>query len=297
MKKFFARCFHVLHYHHKLNWIPDKLFIQLQYYSRFGKFPDLKNPKTYNEKLQWIKLHDRKPEYTPLVDKLLVKDYIAEKLGSDHVIPTIQSWDSPEEIDFDSLPEKFVLKCNHNSGGVIVCRDKSKLDRKKTVEKLSRYLKEDFYFRCREWPYRNVKRKVFAETYMEDEATSELRDYKFFVFSGKVKALCVVCDRTNPETGTKLDYFDENYQHLPLAQLYQNADTPPEKPACFDEMKRLAEMLGQGYAHIRVDFYVVNGNIYFGELTFFSGGGLQPFEPPHWDEIFGSWLELPEKTV
>ena len=296
MKKFLIRCFNALLYRGKLKWLPDKPFICLLYLTRMGQFPNLRNPKTYNEKLQWLKLHDRNPAYVPMVDKLKAKELVAQKIGSEYIIPTIRIWDSPQEICFDELPNQFVLKCNHNSGGVVVCRNKSELDQAKALAKLSRAFRENFFYRGREWPYKNIEKKVFAEVYMEDKATSELRDYKFFVFDGKVKALFVACGRIKSIKELRFDFFDENYQHLEVQRHYPKAAVPPQKPVNFEEMKRLAETLGKDLPHVRIDFYEVDGKVYFGEYTFFSGSGIVPFEPECWDEIFGSWLKLPKQT-
>lgn len=294
MKQFLIRYFNALLYRGKLNWIPDKAFICLLYLTRMGRFPNLHNPKTYNEKLQWLKLYDRNPAYVPMVDKLKAKELVAQKIGSEYIIPTIRIWDSPQDICFDELPDQFVLKCNHNSGGLVVCRNKNELDQAKAIAKLSRAFRENFFYRCREWPYKNIDKKVFAEVYMEDELTSELRDYKFFVFDGKVKAMYVACERLKPGEEVKFDFFDEAYRHLELRQKHPMAAVPPQKPANFEQMKQLAETLGEGLSHVRIDFYEVNGKIYFGEYTFFHRGGIVPFEPECWDETFGSWLKLPK---
>ena len=277
--------------------LSDEMFLKLKFYSCLGIKLDLNNPKTFNAKLQWLKLYNRKPEYTMMVDKYLVRDYIAKKIGEEYLIPLLGAWDNPNEIDFDSLPERFVLKCNHNSGrGMYICKDKSKMDIKKVKAELVEGLKQDYFLQSREWPYKNVPRKIIAEEYMEDAETSELRDYKFFTFDGKVRALFIATDRQNANEETKFDFFDENYNHLPITNGHPNAKILPKKPINFEKMKELAEKLSENTPHLRVDFYEVDGKIYFGELTFFQNSGLVPFEPEEWDLKFGNWIQLPEKT-
>ena len=228
-----------------------------------------------------------------MVDKYLVREYISEKIGEEYLIPLIGVWDSPDEVDFDKLPERFVLKCNHNSGlGMYICKNKSKMDVQKVRDELRKGLKQDYYLTSREWPYKDVPRKIIAEKYMEDPETSELRDYKFFCFDGKVKALFIATERQNPNEETKFDFFDENYTHLPIKNGHPNAKILPQKPKNFEKMKELAEVLSQRLPHIRVDFYEVGGKIYFGELTFFQNSGLVPMEPEEWDYKFGEWINL-----
>lgn len=273
--------------------IPDKAYLKLKYRASMGKKLNLKEPKTYNEKLQWLKLYDRKPEYTTIVDKHDVKPYVAERIGQEYIIPTLGVWDRVEDIDFDALPNQFVLKCTHDSGGLVICKDKAKLDVEKAKQKLNKSLKKDFYYVGREWPYKNVKRRIIAETYMEDATTGDLRDYKFFCFDGVTKAV-----RVDTERGTgdvKMDFFDREKNHLPFERNHRNADVMPEIPENFEDMVAIADKLSEGYPHLRVDLYSVNGKIYFGELTFFAANGMAPFDPEEWDVIFGEWLTLPKK--
>jgi hypothetical protein len=276
--------------------LSDKKFLKLEYYACVGKKLNLDNPQTYNEKLQWLKLYDRKPEYTEMVDKYSAKKYVADRIGEEYIIPTLGAWDSFDEIDFNSLPEQFVLKCTHDSGGLVICKDKSTFDIQKAKEKIEKSLKRDYFYVHREWPYKNVKKQIIAEKYMEDTETAELRDYKFFTFDGKVKALFIATDRQNEKEETKFDFFDENYNHLDIRNGHPNANEIPHKPLNFELMKELAEKLSKGIPHLRVDFYEVNGKVYFGELTFSHWSGLVPFEPDEWDRTFGSWIELPEKN-
>lgn len=257
-----------------------------------GKRLNLKNPQTFNEKLQWLKLYDRNPEYTKMVDKYEVRKYISDKIGEEYLIPLLGVWDSFDEIDFDKLPDQFVLKCTHDSGGLVICRDKSKLDINKARKTINKCLKKNFYKFTREWPYKNVKPRIIAEKFMVDESGTELKDYKFFCFDGTVKALFIATDRPYD---TKFDFFDSDFNHLDIRHGHPNSNRELSKPKGFDEMIKLSQILSKGMAHVRVDLYDINGKIYFGELTFFHHGGLVPFDPPKWDEIFGEWLTLPEK--
>lgn len=271
--------------------IPDKAYLKLKFRASMDRKLNLKNPKTYNEKLQWLKLYDRKPEYTKIVDKYDVKAYVAEKIGPEYIIPTLGVWDRVEDIDFDALPDQFVLKCTHDSGGLVICKDKSKLDVEKAKRKLDKALHREFYYLGREWPYKAVKPRILAETYMEDAKTKELSDYKFFCFHGEAKAV-----RVDTERGTgdvKMDFFDKDRNHMPFYRNHRNADVMPELPENYPEMLALAEKLSEGFYHMRVDLYSVNGKIYFGEMTFFSANGMAPFYPDEWDIIFGEWIKLP----
>lgn len=272
--------------------IPDRFYIEWIFYRRMGYKLNLKNPKTYSEKLQWIKLYDRNPLYTKLVDKYSAKDYIASRVGDKYVVPNLGVWNSFEDIDFSKLPQSFVLKTTHDSGGVVICKNKSCFDVDKARRLLNDSLNHDYYLKGREWPYKNVPRRIIAEEYLEDEKTKELRDYKFFCFNGQVKALFVATDRQNrPEPC--FDFFDENYNHLDIVNGHPLADSIPAKPESFEEMKEVAARLSEGFPEIRVDFYEVNGKPYIGELTFFHHGGWMKFEPETWDETFGEWIKLP----
>ena len=274
--------------------VPDKLYLRIKYYLRMGKVLNLKHPHTYNEKIQWLKLYGRTPINKIMSDKYLVKQYITEKLGEGYVIPLLGVWDSPNEIDFDSLPNKFVLKCNHNSGGgMCICTDKTKINIEKVKEELKKGLKEDYYLRSREKAYKGIPRKIIAEAFMEDSATKDLRDYKFFCFNGEPKVLFVATGRELGEHEVKFDFFDMDYKHLPITNGHPNSNPYPEKPKSFNEMKRLAAQLSEGIPHVRVDFYEVDGKVYFGEFTFSHWSGMTPFEPEEWDTIFGDWIKLP----
>lgn len=269
----------------------DELYLKIVYWLSMGKRLNLKNPKTFNEKLQWLKLYNRKPEYTIMVDKVKAKEYVAKIIGEEHIIPTLGVWDDPDEIDFDKLPNQFVLKCNHNSGmGMCICRDKSKLDIEKVKRELRKGLRQDYYMTNREWPYKNVPRKIMAEKFMQDDSGNDLTDYKFFCFNGEPFMMYVSHD--NAEHATT-DFFDMDYQRLPIRMKDPNSDNPPAKPKEFDEMKGYARQLSKNVPFLRVDFYVINHVVYFGELTFFHNSGLTAIHPKKWEYKLGDLLKFP----
>lgn len=275
------------------NLIPDKLYLAIKFRKHFGYWMSFRNPRTFNEKLQWLKLYDRRPEYTTMVDKYAVKKYVADILGEDYVIPTYGVWERGEDIEWDKLPSRFVLKCSHDSGGLIIVKDKTELDIDSAVKILNGCLKRNYYTCGREWPYKNVPHRIIAEKYMEDES-GELRDYKFFCFDGQVKALFIATER---QTGNvKFDFFDAEFNHLDFVQEHPMSGKILPKPDNFEEMKTIASRLSQGIPHVRVDLYSIKSKIYFGEMTFCHHGGSIPFHPVEWDYIFGSWINLPSKT-
>lgn len=268
----------------------DETFIKWEYFSGMRKFPDLKSPKTYNEKLQWLKLNDKHSEYTIMVDKYEAKEYVKKIIGKEYIIPTLGVWDNFDEIDFDKLPNQFVLKTTHDSGGIVVCKDKTKLDLNVARKKLEKSLQHNFFYEHREYPYKDVKPRIIAEKFMVDESGTELKDYKFFCFDGIVKMLFVATDRP---FDTRFDFYDMDFKHLPFKQGHPLATKEIRKPNGFEEMKRIASTLSKGIPHVRVDLYDINGKIYFGELTFFHFSGNVPFEPKEWDYKIGEWLKLP----
>lgn len=271
------------------NFLPDKAFLKLLFWARTGKKLNLKKPMTYNEKLQWLKLYDRNSEYTKMVDKYEVRKYISEKIGEEYLIPLLGVWDSFDEIDFDSLPEQFVLKCTHDSGGLVICKDKSKLDLAAAKKKINKCLKRNFYKYNREWVYKNVKPRIIAEKYMVDESGTELKDYKFFCFDGEPRAMFIATDRPHD---TRFDFFDMQFNHLPFLNGHPMATKEIKKPAGFDKMAELSRILSAGMRHVRTDFYDINGKIYFGEITFFHHSGFTSFEPEEWDYKFGEWIKI-----
>lgn len=271
----------------------DKKYIQLLWKYKMNYSLDLDNPKTFNEKLQWLKLYNRKPEYTIMVDKYLVKEYVAEIIGREYIIPTLAVWNSVDDIDFQLLPKQFVLKCTHDSGGLVICKDKSLLDIDKVKIRIQRSLNTDYYMLGREWPYKNVQRRILAEQYMEDLDTHELRDYKFFCFNGEPRFLFIATGRQT-QSEPCFDFFDMDFNHLPFRHGHPNASILPSKPKNFELMKTLSKKLSRGLTHVRVDLYEINGKVYFGELTFFHHSGMVPFEPQEWDYKLGEMIELPK---
>ncbi len=275
--------------------LSDKSYLKLIYRLTFGKQLNLKNPVTFNEKLQWLKLYDREPRYTQMVDKYAVKEYIAQTIGQAYVIPTLGVWDSFDEIDFDALPDQFVLKTTHDSGGVIICTQKDRLDRQKAKEKLEKALKRNFFYFGREWPYKAVKPRILAEKYLIDPSFGELRDYKFFCFNGVCKCMKVDFDRFIQH---RANYYDPQGNLMDLGE----AVCPPQMdrgillPQTKDQMLRLAQQLSKDIPFLRVDFYDVGGKIYFGELTFFPASGFGAFTEEKWDTILGQWIQLPERN-
>lgn len=280
-----------------LFWMSDKPYLQLYYLMKLKKVLHFGNPKSFNEKLQWLKLYDRKKIYTTMVDKYEAKDYVAERIGEEYIIPTLGVWERVEDIDFDALPEKFVLKCTHDSGGLIVCRDKSKLNLEKTKRILAKSLKNDFYIEAREWPYKNVKRRIIAETYMEDEIQKKgLVDYKFYCFDGKPQFLYISKGLEDHATAS-ISFLNLDWTFAPFQRSdYKGFETLPEKPAGYETMLKLAEQLSAGSSFLRVDLYEIGGKVYFSELTFTPCGGTMRFAPPEWDDKIGQMLTLPQKT-
>ena len=280
-----------------LRIIPDDKYLKILYYCKMGKHLDLKHPISYTEKLQWLKLNNRNDMFTTLVDKYKVREYVKSRIGEEYLIPLVGGpWNDVQDISFSELPESFVLKTTHDSGGVVICEDKNVLDWEKAKEKIKRSLGTNFYWRYREWPYKNVKPSIIAEKYMVDESGYELKDYKFFVFDGKVKALFIATDRMAEEE-TCFDFYDRDFNHMPIKNGHPNAMRKIEKPENFEKMIEVAENLGSGFSHVRIDLYNINGRIYFGEFTFFHFSGITPFEPVEWDYIFGKWLNLPGERI
>lgn len=271
--------------------VSDKLFLKLQFKIQVGYWPNLNHPKTFNEKIQWLKLNDVRPEYTQMVDKATAKDYVSSIIGDKYIIPTLGIWDNVESINWDILPNKFVLKSTSDSGGVVVCRDKNSLDIESSKRKLEGLGTRDYTKYNKEYPYRNVPHRYIAEEYMVDESGFELKDYKIFCSYGKPLFLFVATGRQ--QNDTRFDFYDIDFNHLPVLNGHPNADVWPVKPQNYEEMLDVARKLSQGIPHVRVDLYNVNGRVYFGELTFFHWSGLVPFEPQEWDAKFGGMIKLP----
>ena len=274
----------------------EELHLKILFYLHMGRKLDLKNPKTLNEKMQWLKLYDRRPEYKCMVNKITAKDYAVKMLGSEYVVPLLGVWDKPEDIDFDSLPDKFVLKTNHSGGntGVIVCKDKSKLNKQDAINKLNKSLRSDISVSLREWVYEGMKKQVFAEALLES-STGDIDDYKFYCFDGYADAVLVCIDRQIGEP--KFYFFDENWQLKRHNKRGKEApaDFTLPRPENLDEMFRIARLLSKGIPHLRVDLYNVDGKIYFGETTFFTASGFDANRLPEADLYFGNLTKLPEK--
>ncbi len=287
-----------------LNFLPDKLYLKIKFYLSVGKKLNLNNPKGFCEKLQWLKLYDRKDIYTTLVDKYKVRDFIKRKIGSKYLIPLLGVWDDPYKIDFNSLPDKFVLKCNHNSGeGMCLCTDKSKLDICNVRKKLLKSINKPYYSINRQWPYKNVKPLIISEKFMEDpnsklitnSESSGLIDYKFYCFNGEPKFLYI--GYANIINGIKRDlltFLDLNWQNVSFGRLdHEKLDIRKlTKPTNFNEMIKISKILSEGIPFVRVDLYNINNNIYFSELTFSPGGGFGVFNPYEYEILFGSWIKI-----
>ena len=273
----------------RLKWLPDRWYLSLMFRSKMGYWMNWKNPKTFNEKIQWFKLHDRNPLYTNLVDKYEVRKYIAEKLGKEHLVPLLGVWDNPDSINFETMPRQFVLKCTHDSASVIICKDKAKFDIANAKKKLRNHISINYYYPSREWPYKNIKPRIIAESFLYD-GTDDLKDYKFFCFNGEVKYIQVDYNRF---TDHRRNIYDAQWNLQDFAIQYPSDKTsiipPPKK---LEEMKKIAQILSQGIPHVRIDLYNIRGKIFFGECTFFHGASFEKFSPTEWDLKFGSLLKI-----
>lgn len=274
-----------------LNWIPDDLFLKIKFRLKIGRRLNLDNPTTFNEKMQWLKLYDRRNNYSLMVDKYEVKNYVANIIGQQYIIPTLGVWDNFENIDFDSLPNSFVLKCTHDSGGLVICNDKSVFDIQEAKKKIEKSLKVNYYYIGREWPYKNIKPRIIAEENLINEETDQLKDYKFFCFNGKVKFFKIDFNRF---TDHRANYYDREMNLLPFGELdyLPDPDHIENKPSKLCKMIELAEILSKGFPFLRVDLYNPGEKVYFGELTFYPASGLGKFIPNEWDEKLGELLSI-----
>lgn len=284
--------------HRLANQFSDEKFLRIKYFIIHGKRLNLDTPNTFSEKLQWLKLYNRNPLYTILVDKVKVKDWVSQKIGSQYIIPTIAVYEKAEDINFESLPEKFVIKCNHNSGkGMYICKDRTNLNEGKIRKNLRAGLKQDYFITSREWPYKDVPRRILVEQFMENGADSDLADYKFFCFNGEPKYCQVIKDRTTDET---IDFFDMNWIHQPFIGLtpgVKHSTVEIPRPKKFELMKEIVAILAKDLPFSRIDLYDVNGEIFFGEVTFFPASGSGVFSPKIWNEKIGDLLELPSSLI
>ena len=272
--------------------IPDRIYLQIVYFKHFRRFINFNNPKTFNEKIQWLKLNYRNEEYTKLVDKYRVKQYITKLIGEEYVIPTLGVWINVDDIDFKSLPEKFVLKCNNDSGGIVICKNKKDFDEAKAKSFLKERLKNNGYWYGREWPYKNVKPCIIAEKYMEDSISKDIKDYKFFCFNGSMEFFDIDIDRFIEH---RANYYDRNGNFLPFGKTYCPPDYTKkiEMPKNLDKMIELAETISHNTVLSRIDFYEIDGQVYFGEITFYPGSGFSPFTDEKWDYKLGDMIDLP----
>jgi len=272
--------------------MPDKIYLKIVFKKIMKYDLNLNHPVTFNEKLQWLKLYDRKDIYTTMVDKYEAKKYVADIIGEEYIIPTLGVYDKFDAIDFEKLPNQFVIKCTHDSGGVVICKDKNSFDIKSAQKKMDKSLKKNFYFSGREWPYKNVKPRIIIEKYMEEKNYTQLNDYKLMCFNGKVKCSFVCSERDNKKEGLAVTFFDNNWNRLPFQRHYRNSDAEIKKPKNFDKMVELAELLSKNIPFVRVDFYEIKNKIYFGELTFYPGSGFEEFTPEEWDKKLGDMIDL-----
>lgn len=280
-----------------LNWVPDKPYLKIRFrIATGGEKLDLKNPKTFNHKLQWLKIYDRKPIYTSMVDKYEAKKFVADRLGSEYIVENYGAWDRFDDIDFDALPEQFVLKCTHDSGGLVVCRDKNTLDREKAREKIERSLKRNYFWSGREWPYKNVKKKIIAEKYLSDfDSEDGITDYKFYCFDGEPKFLYVSRGLEDHSTA-RISFLTLDWQFAPFGRRdFKPFESLPPKPQNYEKMLEICKTLSKDCPFLRVDLYECSGQVYFSELTFFPCGGVMPFKDKSDDEKLGQLIKLPIK--
>lgn len=282
------------------NKMDDERYLRMLYFVKFRKPLNLKNPQTFSEKIQWLKLYNHKPEYTTMVDKYAVKEYVSKIIGSQYVIPTFGVWDRPEDIEWDKLPNRFVLKTNHDGGnfGIVICKDKATFDKEKAIKRLRTSINRDTFLFGREWPYKNIKRRVFAEQYLESEpCTKDLPDYKWFCFNGEPKFCQMIQNRTTKET---IDIFDTNWNHQNFVGLNPHAGNNPVVPKRPNDLEiqiEIARKLSKDIPFSRIDLYSIGDRTFFGEVTFFPKGGMGKFSPKDYDKILGQMIILPGENV
>ena len=279
-----------------LHIIGDEKYLKILYKLVFDKNLDLINPQTFNEKIQWLKINDRKEIYTKMVDKYEVKNYVADVIGKEYIIPTIGIYNKLSDIDLSKLPDKFVMKCTHDSGGLIICKDKKQLNFNKEKKKIAKSLKRNFYYSGREWPYKNVKPRIIIEKYMCTKEQKELIDYKFFCFNGNPKIILVCSERFSSNNMCET-WFDDKWNFLDIIESSHRVDKTIKKPINLSKMMEFSKKLSKDIPFVRVDFYEINGKTYFGELTFFPASGFERFEPKEWDYKLGEMLKLPDKKI
>ena len=284
------RAYSDMHYA-AMHVVPEEWYLKRQFLKKVGYPLDLDNPKTFNEKLQWLKLHDRNPLYTKMVDKYEAKKYVADIIGEEYIIPTLGVWDHFDEIDFDQLPEQFVLKCTHDSGSIAICKDKATFDKKAAKKKLERGLRYNYYYAGGfEWPYKNVKPRIIAEKFMVDESRTELKDYKIHNFNGKPKIIEVDYDRFREH---KQLFFSMEWEKLEYTRSFAvEGGRSIDRPQALDEMLELAEKLSNGCSYLRTDFYSIDARLYFGEMTFYPAAGFSAWNPKEIEEKLGDCVNI-----
>ena len=279
-----------------LHIFDDERYLKILFRLSTGKKLNLDSPETFNEKLQWLKINNRRDIYTVMVDKFDAKRYVASIIGEEYIIPTLGVYERFDDIDFNKLPNQFVIKCTHDSGGLVICKDKKVFDNRKAKKKITKCLKKNFYWSSREWPYKNVKPRIIIEKYMEDAKNKSMRDYKVFCFDGNPAILYISDD--SHTANQKIAFFDKDYNQLPIKRKdYRDYSTIPQKPKNFKKMLELSSLLSKGIPHLRVDWYEINGKLYFGELTFFTCSGMIPFESDEWDKKLGNMIDLEDGNV
>lgn len=271
--------------------LSDRSYLITSFRIKLGRKPDLDNPQTFNEKLQWLKLHDRKSIYTTMVDKYEAKRYVADIIGEGYIVPTLGVYDRFDKIDFNKLPNQFVIKCTHDSGGLVIVKDKAKLNINKAKRKINRSLKRNYYYPGREWPYKNVKPRILIEKYMVEKKSKELKDYKYFCFNGKPEII-LTCSERFSKDGLRETWFDSEWNLLPITEGGHEIDETIKRPKKYKEMSRLARKLSDGIAFVRIDFYEIDGKVFFGEITFFPASGYEIFDPEEWDKKLGEMIDL-----
>ncbi|MDX1359202.1 MAG: ATP-grasp fold amidoligase family protein [Clostridia bacterium] len=271
--------------------LPDALHIKLMYKYRMGRKLNLKNPESFTEKIQWLKLHDRNPMYHKLADKIAAREYIREKIGEEYLVPLIATYDSTNEIEYDELPDQFVLKCNHDSKSKYICRKKDRKEFDEAIKFLGKRLKANYYYYFREWAYKKIKPRITCEEYLEDTETGELRDYRFYCFNGKVELIAVDYDIIKAYKRAMFtpdwQFHDVRYKHL------KGRKEDIEKPEQLSKMIELAQTLSEGMIFLRVGLFIANNVIYAGELTFYPSAGYSQLEPMEFDYYMGKFMELP----
>ena len=276
-----------------LNWMPDETYLGLVCRLVFHKKLDLSKPETFNEKLQWLKIHDRKPEYPQMADKYEAKQYISSAIGEEYIIENYGVWDSFDAVDLDSLPDQFVLKCTHDSGGVVICKDRSSFDLDAARKKIETSLKRNFYYFGRDWPYKDIRPRILAEKYLKEKDGKEIADYKVHCFEGEPKVI-LVCKDIYQSSGMTEDFYDVQWNHLDVCRpgISHSAETI-EKPVHLEKMLEISKRLSSSMHFLRIDFYEYDEKLYFGEMTFYPSSGFTPFVPEEADLTFGKWIDCP----